>query len=331
MITVNDFVHLPFTSDLTEGGIAYALRTLPYTFDRTGNSPYEKLRRVVANAAVELAFRRHLSGLEIPYEVKNPTPFAGPERYDVSLGGHRCAMQSFLISHRGQISEIHRDPDVLLNAPALVPSDQHAGDAHSDHDLYLFAFLCGLTAASQGDIKKAMETGQPHYLLHVMDEEWRKPFHWNPLGPLTLRSESEEQMLIEINGQDAGREFLTRTVSLPPKTKVVLQDPFYSITSVHVRRSPAARVAIHSPACKETYVIGQMDWGNIWVYGMDIYLAGYISRDEFRRCAAVIAPNSRVFQYNRTHLKNLAVPVSELRPLGGLFEKVKEWEKGNNT
>jgi hypothetical protein len=38
MITPNDFLHLPYTPDLTEGGIAYAIRSLPYTYDRMGGS-----------------------------------------------------------------------------------------------------------------------------------------------------------------------------------------------------------------------------------------------------------------------------------------------------
>lgn len=330
MIGVNDFIHLPYTADLTEGGVAYALRSLPYAFDRAGSSPYERLRRVVASVAVELAFRRYLSQQNIPFEVKGGVPFTDPDRYDVSLGGHRCDIKSFLISHREQISEMHRNPDVMLSAPALVPSDQHAGSGHSDHDLYLFAFLAGLIAASQAGLKKVAETGQPHYLLHVMGPEWRKPLNWNPLGPLTLKSESEEQMLIEISGQDQGREFLTRTYNLPPKTKVVVDDSFYSLTAVHVKRFPTARVGIHNPARQGTYVIGPIDWGNIWVYGMDIYFAGYISREEFRQRARSIAPNSRVFPYNRTHVKNLAVPISNLKPLTGLFEKVRAWD-GNKT
>ena len=329
MIDVSDFIQLPYTSDLTEGGIAYALRSLPYAYERAGVSPHEKLRRAVANAAVELAFRRYLSAQEIPYEVKNPTPFAGPERYDVTLGGHRCELISFLISNRKQISEVHDHPRVLLEAPALVPSDQHAGDGHADNDLYVFAFLTGLIAASQDDLKKAIETGQPYHLVHVMDDTWRKPFHWNPLGSLTLKSESDEQMLIEISGQDAGREFMTRTIHLPPKTKVTVDDPFYSLTSVHVRRPPVARLGIHSPVLKEAHVIGPQEWGNIWLYGMDVYLAGYTSYRGFRRCASTIAPGSRVFQYNRTQVKNLAVPVSQLAPLGRLFEQVKDWEKGS--
>jgi hypothetical protein len=61
MININDLVHLPYTPDLTEGGIAFALRSLPYAFNRVGNSPYDGLRRVVANVVVELAVHRSRS------------------------------------------------------------------------------------------------------------------------------------------------------------------------------------------------------------------------------------------------------------------------------
>jgi hypothetical protein len=330
MIGINDFIRLPYTPDLTEGGIAYALRSLPYTFDRGGSSTYERLRRAVAGVAVELAFRRYLSQENIPFEVTGALPFTEPDRYDVTLGGRRCDIKSFLILHRDQISEMHRNPDVMLNAPALVPSDQHAADGYVDSDLYLFAFITGLIAASLADLKKTVGTGQPIYLVHTLPKEWSRPLNWNPLGPLTLKSESEEELLVEISGQNKGREFLTRTLSLPPKTKVVVDDPFYSLATVHIRRLPDARVGIQSAARKELYLITPLDWGNIWVYGMDIYLAGYISRDEFRRHASMIAPNSRVFQYSHTHVKNLAVPVSDLNPLNELFEKVREWEANNS-
>jgi len=99
MITASDFLQLPYTPDLTEGGIAYAIRSLPYTYDRMGGSPYDRLRRIVAGVAVELAFRRHLSQQDIPYDVKGATPFTDPDRYDVSLGGHRCDIKSFIISN----------------------------------------------------------------------------------------------------------------------------------------------------------------------------------------------------------------------------------------
>ena len=326
MITPSDFLNLPYTPDLTEGGIAYALRSLPYTYDRMGGSPFNRLRRIVAGVAVELAFRRYLSQQDIPFDVKGATPFTDPDRYDVSLGGHRCDIKSFHISHRDQISSLRSHPDLLLQAPALVPSDQHAADGHHPNDLYLFAFLIGLMAASQDDLTKAQEAGQPVYLVHAMEKAWSKPSVWQPLAPLTLKSESPRTLTVELGGQAAGREFLTRAVKLPPHTRVRVDDGFYSLSSIHVDRLPGARVGIHSPYKGEAYIIDPFAWGNIWLYGMGIILTGYISYEEFRRKCSPIQPGSRVFQYSKTKTKNLAMPVTDLKSLGELFEKVRAWE-----
>ena len=62
---ISDFIHLPYTHDLTEGGIAYALRSLPYTYNRMGGSSYDRLRRIVAGVAVELAGGRVVQPEEI--------------------------------------------------------------------------------------------------------------------------------------------------------------------------------------------------------------------------------------------------------------------------
>jgi hypothetical protein len=327
MITSEDFLRLPYTSDLTEGGIAYACRSLPHTYDRMGGSPFDRLRRIVAGVAVELAFRRHLTRQGIPYDVKGATPFTDPDRYDVSLGGHRCDIKSFLITHRDQIALLRRDLEPALKAPALVPLDQHASAGHYDNDLYLFAFLPGLIAASPEDMQKASLAGGPTYLIHTMPGAWTRPQTWAPLGPLALKSEADESLVLEIGGQDSNREFIVHALELPPHTRVELEAGFHSLAYVHVKSRPTARVGIFSPVRKETYLIEWIAWGNIWVYGMEIYLAGWISREEFRRRASLIHEGSRVFQYNLTRTKNLAVPVSELKPLSELFERVRVWDQ----
>jgi hypothetical protein len=326
MLSSSGFIHLPYTSDLTEGGIAYAIHSLPYTYNRMGGSPYDRLRRIVAGVAVELAFRRYLSEQDIPFDVKGATPFTDPDRYDVLLGGRRCDIKSFLITYREQISEMKRNPEVVLKAPALVPSDQNAGEGHSDKDIYLFAFLSGLIAASQDDFGKAIYKDQPYYLIHAMPDSWVRPAEWNPLGALVLKSESEETQVIEIGGQDEGREMRTSLVEVPPRTRVKVDDGFFSLAYIHSKSLPSARIGIYSPTHKERYLISAADWGNIWVYGMDILLAGWLTREEFNRHASTITPGTRVFQYDRTRAKNLAVPVSNLKPLSELFERVREWD-----
>lgn len=321
MLTASDLLRLPYTPDLTEGGIAFALRSLTYAFERDGASPYNQLRRMAANTAVELAFRRHLSQNEIPFEVKTATPFTDRERFDVVLDGHRCDIKSFLISYREQATQIRRDPSMLLNVPALVPSDTHAGEGHAYNDLYLFSFMTGLVTQSQIDLQKVIAKGLPHHLVHVMPKAWRHPAHWTPLGALTLKSESAEELLLEISGQDEGRELKRMTISLPPKTKVKVDGAFYTITSLHVRRIPEARVGIRCEARTETYLIAPADWANLWVYGMDIFMAGYLNYEEFGQRARMLPPNSQVFQYARTKTKNLFVQVADLKPMRKLLNR----------
>ena len=325
MISPSVLLHLSYTRDLTEGGIAYAVRSLPYTYNRMAGSLYDRLRRTVAGVVVELAFRRYLAEQNIPFEVKGALPFTDPHQYDVSLGGRRCDIKSFLISYREQIAEMKRNPQVVLNAPALVPSDLNAAEGRSDKDIYLFAFLSGLIAASQSDLQKVLYTDQPHYLIHAMPEAWMRPAKWHPLGALVLKSESAETQVVEIGGQDERREMRISVVELPPRTRVKINEGFHSLSYIHSKSLAKARIGIHSPLLQETHIVGELDWGNIWVYGMDILLAGYLTREEFNRGARAILPGTRVFQYNRTRAKNLAVNVSELKPLSDLFERVREW------
>src|SRR5512135_130594 len=98
MITSSDLIRLPYTPDLTQSGIDYAVRSLSRADSRIPSTPYSRLRRIVAGVAVELAFRRHLGEQGIPFDVRSSTPFTDPDRYDVSLGGHRCEVKCFLIT-----------------------------------------------------------------------------------------------------------------------------------------------------------------------------------------------------------------------------------------
>ena len=327
MISPSDLIHLPYTRDLTEGGIAYAVRSLPYVYTHASGSIYDRLRRTVASVIVELAFRRYLSEQNIPFEVISAAPFTDPNQYDVSLGGRRCDIKSFLISYHEQIAEMKRNPQVVLDAPALVPSDQNAAEGRSDKDIYLFAFLSGLIAASQSDLQKAIYTDQPYYLIHAMPEKWLRPVKWNPLGALVLKSDSEEAQIVELGGQVEGREMRTVTVEVPPRTRIQIDEGFYALAYIHSKSLPKARIGIHSPGLQETHIINSLDWGNIWVYGRDILLAGYLTRAEFSRNAHSILPGTRVFQYEHTRTKNLAVQVSELKSLAELLEQVKVWNK----
>ena len=109
MISKNDFIRIPYTPDLSTSGIAYACRSLPHTYNRMGGSNTKRMRRIVGGIAVELAFRRYLGEHQIPFDVKGATPFTDPDKYDVSLGGRRCDVKSFMLTRKSQINELKRD------------------------------------------------------------------------------------------------------------------------------------------------------------------------------------------------------------------------------
>lgn len=331
MLTPSDLIHLPFPHDLTEGGIAHTVRALPKLAQFTGDLTFDHLRRRVAGAAVELAFRRHLSEQDVPYEVRGAAPFSEPDRYDVLLGGHRCEMHSYLIRDRAQIVEMRRNPDILLRAPALVPSDHHAGEGYHKDDLYLFAFAAGLTASSLEELRRAGEAGQPTYFLHVMPEAWTRPQAWAPLGPLALKSESDEAITVELGGQGEGRDFLSHTVNVPPGTRVLVEAPFFALTSVHIPKLIEGRLGIHCPRRREMHLVHWNEWGNLWIYGLEIVLAGYVSRRDFQRHSSHVQAGARVFQYRQTPEKHLALPVTDLTALGGLLTQVREWEAAKSA
>lgn len=327
MLTKNDFIRIPYTPDLSENGIAYACRSLPHTYNRMGGSKINRMRRIVGGIGVELAFRRYLNERKIPFDIKGATPFTDPDKYDVSLGGRRCDVKSFLLSRKSQITELKRDLNLLLNASALIPSDQFAANTHEESDLYIFAFLTGLVAASRADMIRAVGAGNPLHLIHALPKDWAKPEHWNPLGRLALKSEGNEPLALELGGQNKDRAFISERITLEPQKRTETESTFHTLAYAHVDKMPDARIGIHSPEKRETYIIPSRKWGNIQVYGMSVLLVGYLTREEFRQKAREIPVGSRVYQYSRTKTKNLGVPVRELKPLRSLFEKVKDYAR----
>lgn len=322
MLTQSDLLHIPYTPDLTEAGITYTCRSLQAGSGLISASPFNHLRRVVSSVVVELSFRRYLVEHKIPFNALAAEPFTDPDHYDVTLGGHRCEIITYLICRRPQIAQLREDPGTIFQAPALIPQDDFAREGHRSDDLYLFAFLLGLTAAGQVDVAQALATGQPTYLVHLLPDPWARPIGWAPIEGITLKSECDVPIVVEIGGQDAERNFITCNVALQPHSGTPVQETFYSLHYIHTKDKPSARVEMQSPRWVDTHVIQPLDWGNIWVYGMNIILAGWLTHEEIRKKGTVLNPGMVTFQFARTRVKNLTVPLIELHPLGLLFDSL---------
>ncbi len=327
MITTADFITLPYTPDMTQAGIKYACQSLPYTYDRMGGNRFNRLRRIVAGKAVELAFKRHLNNAEIPHDMLGATPFTDPDHYDIAIGGRRCDIKSFMLLQKKRIRTVRKEPQRLLGAQALVPVDQMKSDQLIDDDIYIFAFLTALITPNQRTLKKAVAAGQPIYMIHALPKKWARPDQWGALGELAVKSNMATPIKLELGGQNEQHKIQTEHLILNPQIRVAAKQKFSTLSYLHTPNFPDGTIGVHSSNMDETYLVEPLDWSNIWVYGMNVIFGGYMTRGEFRKNAIRLPVGSPVFQYARTQTENYALPIQDLRPLNELFGRVIDWSQ----
>jgi len=318
MLTASDFIHLPYTLDLTQAGMAYACRSLAYTYNRMGGSQFDRLRRIVVGKAVELAFRRFLVARQIP-------PFTDPDHYDIALGGWRCDIKSFLLHRKRQISMARKQPGSLLKARALVPVDQVETASLDAHKLYVFAYVSALLAPKGQSLARAHEAGQPIYSLYPFPPAWSRPTPWKPLTPLALKTDLDTAISIEIGGQSSQRQFQTELLHLSPRQRVETQKEYYSLAFLRTEDLFHGRIGVYSKGLEQLHLIPAEAWENIGVYGLGIQLCGYMPAAEFLARGQEIPPGSKAFPYTRTRTRNIALPVAELHPLSDLLTQAQQW------
>ncbi len=320
MIQPEDILRLAYTPDLSTAGISRACLSLAHGYAGVDRAAYDRLRHLVAEVAVELAFRRHLVERSIPFSVRGPTDLSEPDHYGVVLRRRRLEIQTFLIKDRDQAGALEEDPGLLLEVPALVGLEQYAADGLAAEDVYVFAFVPAITPDPTRPVKTSIPSAQISHLVHLMPGDWARPRVWMPLGPLVLKSESEGMLEIEIGGQDGNRGPLNCRATLPARKRLELAADFHALTYIHSETAPRGRLGIRSPTRRETQVVQAAEWHDIWLEADTILIAGWITRDQFRQRAKLIQEGRRVFQYRRTRKKNLAMPISDLRPLARLLE-----------
>ncbi len=331
MVTAADLLRLPFDDAFTRTGVAYAKTSLHFTYDRMGLNLGARLRKIVAGVAVEQAFRRWLQTNGVPFDQLGATPFTEKDKYDLRLGGRRCDLKSFLLSKRDDITALRRDPAWLLEASALVPEDQLLSGALDDGDVYVFGFLAGLETRQREEITKAARAGQPlEMVASPEDALWLSGggTHWRPLGPLALKTDSPRPLTVEVGGQGEAHEALVERLALPPRTRLETSNAYYTLLYLGLTEQPRGAVGVSSPLLRETHVFEPKAWHNIWVYGMHIVIAGWLTKGDFRSHSQRLPAGSRVKQYARTHTINHALEIRHLRPIAELAARVKEFARG---
>ncbi len=317
MNTATDLIHLPYTPDLTQAGIAYACRRLACTYLTEAQKTYISMRDLVTLTAASLAFQRYLSSESIPHTIQGSFPYTDPASYALLLGGRRCMVKSDLIYNRKVLRNLHTQPAGILARQAMVDVEDLEPDLLLEDDLLVFALVFALITRDQTELKKALDAGQPACLIHTMPENWANPLPDLPLGEIALKSNHDRDINLNIGGRNPEGNFREETISLKPHLRTCLENPYQSLAYLRTDQPMPSLVGLSSTTMHNPYVVRPGQWGNIWVYGLEIILAGYLTRGEFRHMGTIHVDEDSDLPIVSGKKKSLRY--GQLHTLAGLF------------
>jgi hypothetical protein len=280
MLKSSDLIRLPYPAELTQAGIAIASRKLASGRISGKSIDIRQLRLEVVQASVRLAFPRYLLDRRIPFQYQEYKPFSQPEQASVVLGGRKCEIETSLITGLNTAGQLSQSIEQLLETSIRIPAGMQTSDLYSAGDLAVFAFAVAGVTDDRSGLLHAAEAGEPFLCNHVMPEAWRQPRRRMAPGQLSFRCAGDASIVLDLYGLGSQQEPLVEQMAVYPQTWVTSRYQYSSLSCVQAGAIPSARIEMRSPARHSAYTIMPLQWRNLWVYGQEIILAGYLTIEE---------------------------------------------------
>jgi hypothetical protein len=324
MVQVEHIVKVPYSDAMTEAGIAHLVQVLQANGDHPTYSGFDAMRQYVAEKAAMLAFRHLMDEERTPYQLTPKASFQNDLEPELTLGGRRATLFTTLVRDRRAIALLGREPERINGVPALVPRIDNMHLQNQD-DVYVFTAVTGLVTRSREELQRAVDAGQPLRLLYPLPRSWRMPDSWADLGELIIKMDMRGSLAVGLGGVDGERNPVFSELVVMPGERHALPERFHALRYMRIQREPDGPLGLHSPALKETHIASMYEWGNLWVYGMDVYFLGYLTYGEYQRRAKFVPVGTSRFGIPSTTQSFWSVPVPVLRPLSDLFSRVNAW------
>ncbi len=317
---------LPLAPDLLQAGIGYTRQAVVKGDLPPGPVDIESLRQLVGEKAAEVAFRRVLHQQNVPHELIPAQAFRWAGFHDAAVGGRRSVLVGQTVARQKLSRQIRARPGLLGESSALIPAAYKVSQQNTE-DILIFAFITGTARRGLQALTAAAKQGRTLALCHLLPPAWATPAQWGSLGDLVLKSNSTTALEVTLCGLDQQRAYLQTAVQLPPKQRIHVPSDFYTLATLQSSQLPNNLLGVHSPILNEAHLVAAYDWGDLWLHEGQIHLAGYLSRTEFYRQAALFPTGKKVRYLSPLPIDHHGVPVTALRPLADLFTRAKNWAR----
>lgn len=318
-----DLVSLAYSGQYSLAGVQHACESLLHGKALADDVEPAQLRSAVAAVAFEMALRRWLDDAQVSYQLPAHALATTGAQRQLALGGRKCELRPSILTHAGGMQSVQADAGWLLGTSAMVAPAELAAQRLAEEDIFIFGCVTGSVAHSLRETQRAAAQAQPLSLVHMPPRPWQGLGSWRSLGQLVLKSAAKQPLQVELGGLDRAHQVLRSTLLLQPMQRTLVPEDFYCLRYLCVAALPDGALGVHSPALRQTPVITPRQWHNIWFYGLQVYLCGWLNKRDFRSRSVRLAAGTRVRQYVRTEEVLHAIEIARLRPLARLLELVR--------
>ena len=315
MTTKKDIISVQVRPDMVEAGIAYAEKSLHFTFNRMGlSSHYNRIRNIISGVVMEGAFRHLLEENRVKYNLMGRTHFTQKDRYDVGIRGNRYDVKGFVIKDQDRLWALRQNTGWLLDCSALVPADQVASRSLREEDVYVFPFVTHALGTSAGDI------GRDHWLHSFWDYDWFKNKEWRSLGRMKLTSSLAAPTRVRIGGQDSDEEYVCEELNLRPGQTMTTKHEYFTALFLQCDTLALGELVVSCEDRGTKGIVGSDSWEDVWLKLDKVYFTGWMTKGEFRSTATEIPRfYKKCKQYGETKTVNRTLLINALHPMSMLL------------
>lgn len=292
MVERSDLVRVEVTDDMQRRAVAYALRSIHYTYDRMDYGQIgRRLPRIVAGIIAEEAVGAYFDNVGLAYEKSGRTHWRQIDVAEFVVGGKRADLKSYHVYP----SSSRPIPEWLLGVEALVPVDQ-LGRQTEDH-VSIQAFL----------LSPQVNSSERHSFAQCLPRSWADGVKTPRMAYLDNIADTGVGA-IHVLGEDQEGDKIWHVKPGGPS-----EISACSLQAIIAPGVPSKVISIAWGA--ETTTLQPNAWRDLWMESPDLWLAGWASRDQYK-AGKLVPVGSRTAVYTQgTRTMNRCLMVPDLLPM----------------
>ena len=295
------------------------LDALPWLAGRQAKLSVPRLRQLVKDQAAVLALSQWLAEGHLDYRLE-ATLQARLGREPIQVQRRRLYPFSTLVSRREIIRRLRRHPQKELNPSwwATMPEARWQDAEGQPGDILIFGYVLALVTTSPEEHVRAQAKGLPLRLLFPLPSEWQRAHRPQPLS---LKYEGPGPLSLTLHGQ-TGQGLGTYELTLPEKQRLTPPPRWAELYAVSTAEVPQGRLGMSQQGVKEPLIVHPTQWGNLWLYGLEVWWLGYLTRRAFDQQARRLPAGHPKGAGVRLAQTAYGVPLSVLRPMEDLAARL---------